>query len=146
MTKFNDFFLTTGMMFCCYCFARIFHSLQLILEDKNSHNFIQKLLVCLLAFFYFFSAPVSIIIYFLQKYPISRRVKFEIEEDRKNRDAYWKSIIKSERRNYRENRPLSYIADVMGSDYTFGYDEGYSAGFDDGYTEASSELLNESAP
>lgn len=146
MYYFNDFFYLTGLMFCLYCVARIIHSLETYLEDNDLYKFAHKILAFVSIVFYFFSLPVTIVIYVLQKYPISRRVKFEIEEDRKNRDAYWKSIIKSERRSYRENRPLSYIADVMGSDYTFGYDEGYSAGFDDGYTEASSELLNESAP
>lgn len=145
MYYFNDFFYLTGLMFCLYCVARIIHSLETYLEDNDLYKFAHKILAFVSIVFYFFSLPVTIVIYFLQKYRISRIVKFAVAEEREKQDTYWKSVLLSERKHYQEKHSLPPISDLMGSEYSVGYDEGYSAGYQDGYREASSEL-DEAAP
>lgn len=145
MNDFNDFFKITGLMFCLYCIARIIHSVETYLEDNDLYKFAQKILAFGSIVFYFFSLPVTIVIYFLQKYRISRIVKFAVAEEQEKQDAYWKSVLISERKRYQEKRALTPISDLMGSEYSVGYDEGYSAGYQDGYSEASAEL-DEAAP
>ena len=145
MNDFNDFFKITGLLFCLYCVARIIHSLETYLEDNDLYKFTHKILAFVSIVFYFFSFPVTIVIYLLQKYRISRIVKFSVAEERKKQDTYWKSVLLSERKRYQEKHSLPPISDLMGSEYSVGYDEGYSAGYQDGYSEASAEL-DEAAP
>lgn len=145
MYYFNDFFYLTGLMFCLYCVARIIHSLETYLEDNDLYKFAHKILAFVSIVFYFFSLPVTIVIYFLQKYRISRIVKFAVAEEREKQDTYWKSVLLSERKHYQEKHSFPPISDLMGSEYSVGYDEGYSAGYQDGYSEASAEL-DEAAP
>lgn len=94
MNDVQSFLCCTGIMFIFYCVARLSHSIELYLEDKNTHIFFQKVLVIISFIFYLFSLYVAILIYFLQKYPNSRRIKFEIQEDRKSQEKYWRSEIR----------------------------------------------------